>query len=255
MRVCVCALCRSLPPHSLARSLAWSVWESFSNVFSPLDRSHKSLEMFLAGYFIGASDRWPVGWLPPSSLPSSSQHRQQSLPRWLVPLPLSLSLFLVGFCACLLSLPFVVDSFQPLFRWLSMVGCFGWGNEPETSSSERVEGCSNGNPKPKVCFAFCHKMMLYAVVGRHPHPHHALPRSHPGHEMHWPFFSLLQSPRIAPSSSVQGRRVPYPRADKIVFCIKTHPPPPRTEDRLICGLINKPLSDKICLRETSHLFC
>ena len=194
-----------------------------------------------------------AGSLP---LPSPPPHSTASSPSHVGWSPsLSLSLSLVGFCACLLSLPFVVDSFQFLFRWLSMVGCFGWGNEPETSSSERVEGCSNGNPKPKVCFAFCHKMMLYAVVGRHPHPHHALPRSHPGHEMHWPFFSLLQSPRIAPSSSVQGRRVPYPRADKIVFCIKTHPPPPRTEDRLICGLINKPLSDKICLRETSHLFC
>ena len=143
-RVCrrvVASVRLPLPPHSAA----WSVWESFSNVFSPLDRSHKSLEMFLAGYFIGASDRWPVGWLPPSSLPSlpflpSRRHCQQSLPRWLVPLPP-----LVGFCACLLSSPFVVDSFQLLFRWLSTVGCFGWGER--TNGRDGVERCDDPNQK------------------------------------------------------------------------------------------------------------
>ena len=68
-----------------------------------------------------------AGSLPPP-LPSHQHCQQQSLPRRSVPLPPS---SLVGFCACLLSSPFVVvvDSFQLLFRWLNMVGCFGWGNE------------------------------------------------------------------------------------------------------------------------------
>ena len=42
------------------------------------------------------------------------------------------------------------------------------------------------------------------------------PRSHPGHEMHWPFFSLLQSPRIAVVVVVgalggRGRSIPEKR--------------------------------------------
>ena len=97
-RVCMCVLAYVRPalPLAFARfllthPLAWSVWESFSNVFSPLDRSHKSLEMFLAGYFIGASDRWPVGWLPPSS-PSLPPALPAAVPPTLVgPPPSSLS--------------------------------------------------------------------------------------------------------------------------------------------------------------------
>ena len=203
MSVCACLRMCALPPLALARfllthPLAWSVWESFSNVFSPLDRSHKSLEMFLAGYFIGASDRWPVGWLPPSS-PSLPPALPAAVPPTLVGPPPS---FLSRRLLCLLTFLAVRRRLFPAPLPLAEHGWMFWVGERTNALSESVVGCGRERrPKPKAksklssvlprvvkgCFMLSPPILLLP----------RWPRSHPGHEMHWPFFSLLQSPRIA----------------------------------------------------------
>ena len=129
VRVCVCAPC--LASSSLTRPLArlecLGERRASPMYFLPWIEAINLLKCSWPDILlVPLIDGLLAGSLPPP-LPSHQHCQQQSLPRWLVPLPLP---SLVGFCACLLSSPFVVvDSFQLLFRWLNMVGCFGWGNE------------------------------------------------------------------------------------------------------------------------------
>ena len=156
-------------------------------------------------------------WLAPSPpLPSlpSRQRCQQSLPRWLVPLPPSL--LLSRRLLCLLTFLAVRRRLFPAPLPLAEHGWMFWVGERTNALSESVVGCGRERrPKPKAksklssvlprvvkgCFMLSPPILLLP----------RWPRSHPGHEMHWPFFSLLQSPRIATSSPsrVQGRWAVY----------------------------------------------